>query len=114
MGNDLETIKTSLAKVNQMRCLLGTIIALVIADGLITQFLVTSRLGREWNPFLQTFVGGENFLIIKMVGSLLGAFILWEIYRKHPMVALISTLCFIVLYTGIVYWNLGVFFVTQL
>lgn len=89
------------------------LIALVVSDGLISQFLVRHGLGREGNPFLQTFVSEGNFLLIKLAGALLGALILWDVYKTQPRVALISTLSFVVLYTGIVFWNLGVFFLAQ-
>ena len=97
-----------------MKYLLLTLIALVVSDGLISQFIVRHGLGREGNPFLQTFVSEGNFLLIKLAGALLCALILWNIYKTRPRVALISTLSFVILYTGILYWNLGVFLIIQL
>ena len=97
----------------RMRCLLGALIALVISDGLISYFLVRHGLAREGNPFLQTLVGEQSFLIIKVVGALLCAFILWDIYKRRSKMALISSLCFVGFYAGIVSWNLFVFFITQ-
>ena len=96
-----------------MSCLLGAMFALVVADGLITNFIMTHGVGREWNPLLQAFVGGENFLQIKVAGAFLSALVLWNIYKKRPQMAMISTLCIAVLYTGLLYWNLGVFLVAQ-
>jgi len=95
----------------RMKYLLCALIALVVLDGLISHFLVAHGLAREGNPFLQGLVGERNFLIIKLVGALLCAFILWDIYKARPKMALISSLCFVVLYSGIVSWNLFVFFV---
>ena len=92
-----------------MRYPLGVLVALVVADGLITQFLITRGLGREGNPFLQDFIGEQSFLIIKIVGAILCAFILWDIYKRQPKMALISSLCFIALYVVIVGWNLSIF-----
>ena len=86
--------------------------ALVVADGLITNFLMTHGLGREWNPFLQTLVGGEPFLLLKVGGAFLSALILWDIYKKRPQMAAISSLCVVVVYTGIVYWNLFTVFIS--
>ncbi|GAI87899.1 unnamed protein product, partial [marine sediment metagenome] len=54
-----------------------------------------------------------NFLAIKVVGVLLAALILWDIYKHRPKLARISSLCFVGLYAGIVGWNLSVFFTTQ-
>ncbi len=97
-----------------MKYLLLTLIGLIVSDGVISQFLVRYGLGREGNPFLQTFISGGNFLLVKLAGALLAAIILWDIHKKQPRVALISTMSFVVLYTGIVFWNLGVFLITQI
>ena len=112
-GRLSKTGKGSFAQIRRIRCLLGTVFALVVADGLISSFLVTHGLRREWNPYLQTLVIDDNFLLIKVAGALLCTLILWDIYKKRPKMATISTLCIVVLYTGLLYWNLGVFFVGQ-
>lgn len=96
-----------------MRYLLGALIALVVSDGLITHSLVQRGLAREVNPFLRTLIGEGNFLVVKVLGALLAALILWDIYKQWPKLARISSLCFVVLYAGIVGWNLSVFFTTQ-
>jgi len=95
-----------------MRYLLGMLIVLVVSDGVISNFVVTRRLGWEWNPFLQNWVGKDVFLAIKVLGVFLCALILWDIYKRWPKLALIASLCFVVLYAGIVLWNLSVLFVT--
>ena len=110
----MKTISTYFTGSRRMKYLLLTLIALVVSDGLISQFIVRHGLGREGNPFLQTFVSEGNFLLIKLAGALLCALILWNIYKTRPRVALISTLSFVILYTGILYWNLGVFLIIQL
>lgn len=92
-----------------MKYLLGLLIIFEIADGVLTHFLVTSGLGREGNPFLLPLVGESGFLILKVVGVLLAALILWDIYKRFPKVALISTACFVVFYGIIVLWNLSLF-----
>ena len=96
-----------------MRLLLGTLIALVAADGVISRYLVTGRFGLEGNPFLQTWVGEEKFLVIKLVGALLAALLLWDIHKQNSKLSFVSTLCFVISYTTIVFWNLFVFFITQ-
>lgn len=105
-----KTTTSSFAGIRRIRCLLGTVFSLVVADGLISNFLVTHGLAREWNPYLQTLVIDDNFSLIKVASALLCTFILWDIYKKRPQMAMISTLCIVVLYTGLLYWNLGVFF----
>ena len=96
-----------------MRYILGALIALVISDGLISQFLIRQGLTWEGNPFLETLVAGETFLTIKVLGVLVCALILWDIYGQWPRLGLISSLCFTGLYVGIVLWNLCVFFIAQ-
>jgi len=113
-GEDLpKTITSSFAGIRRFRCLLGTMFALVVADGLISNFLVAHGIGQEWNPFLQILVSQETFLPIKVAGALLSALILRNIYRKRPQMALIASVCIVALYTLIVHWNLGIFFIAQ-
>ena len=90
-----------------MKYLLGLLILLNIADGVVTHFLVELGLGREGNPFLQGIVGQPGFMIIKVVGVIFCALILWDIYRRHPRLALVSTSCFITCYAAIMLWNLS-------
>ncbi len=95
-----------------MKYLLGLLAGFVISDGLLTHFLVGNGLAREGNPFLVPIVGGDTFLVLKVVGAILSVLILWDIYRRFPKLALISTSCFVVVYGAIVTWNLSLFFVT--
>ena len=105
----LKTAKNYFAGSHQLRLLLGTLIVLVVADGLISKFLVTQRFGIEGNPLLRTWVGEDHFLVIKLLGVLLAALILWDIHKRHPKLAFMSTLFFVTSYTLILYWNLFAF-----
>lgn len=96
-----------------MRLLLGTLAALVVSDGLISKFLVAHGFAREGNPFLQIWIDEDIFLVIKIVAAFFVALILWDMYKHHPKLSFISTLCFVMLYTIIVFWSLFVFFVTR-
>jgi len=96
-----------------MRLLLGTLIALVASDGLISKFLVVNGFAREGNPFLEVWVGEDIFLVIKIGAAFLSAFVLWDMHKHHPKISFISTLCFVISYTAIIFWNLFVFFLTQ-
>ena len=91
-----------------MKYLLGLLILFVVGDGLLTQFLVNGGLAREGNPILQPLVGDVGFIILKAAGALLCAFILWDIYRRYPRVAITATWCFVVAYVGILLWNSSV------
>ncbi len=94
-----------------MKYLLGLLAGFIVSDGLLTYFLVRHGLGREGNPFLLPIVGGDSFLVLKVVSAILAVLILWDIYRRFPRLALVSTSCFVVVYGMIVFWNLGLFFV---
>ena len=94
-----------------MKHFLGLLVVFGISDGVLTYFMVDNGLAREANPFLLTLAGELNFLILKVIAILLCAIILWDIYRRLPRAALISTSCFAVCYGGIVFWNLSWLFV---
>ena len=93
----------------QMKYLLGLLVIFVVSDGLLTQGLINGGLAREGNPILQPLVGEPGFIILKAAGALLCAFILWDIYRRFPRVAVIATWCFVGAYGVIVLWNSSLF-----
>jgi hypothetical protein len=95
-----------------MKRLLAALVALVISDGLITQLLIKGGLAREGNPFLAPFVGAGGFLVLKVVGAIICALIMWDIYRHWPKLAVMSSYCLVVAYAGIVFWNLSLFFIS--
>lgn len=107
----MKTIKGYYPAIHGMRYLLIALVALVVSDGVISHFLVAGGLGWEWNPLLRTLVGKEYFLVIKLLAALLSALILWDVYRKWPKLGLISTSCLVLVYTGMVLWNLSLFFI---
>jgi hypothetical protein len=94
-----------------MKYLLGILVAFIIMDGVLTQLLIDSGLAREANPILQPIVGDVGFIILKIVGALLCALILWDVYRHFPRVGIVSALVAVVGYGGIVAWNSSIFLV---
>ena len=92
-----------------MKYVLATLVSLVVADGIISRFIVRNGLGREANPVLQALVGENNFLLIKLAAALICALILWDLFKTRPKLALSSSLVFIVLYTAILFWNIGMY-----
>ena len=90
----------------RVRIVLGALIAAIVADGVITKFLVLNRLATEGTPFLQFWVGEDAFLVIKLLGGLLAALYLWNIYRRHPKLSIICSSVFLTAYTFIIFWNL--------
>ena len=93
----------------KMRWTLYTLFILIVADGLLTKFLVTNQYGLEGNPFLQAWVGQELFLAIKVSGAFLAILLLWIKYNKEPKLTYIIAVVSLVFYTSIVFWNLSVF-----
>lgn len=86
--------------------LVVTLACLVVADGVTTEFLVSRGLGLEANPFLQFWVRNNNFLILKLIGGVLSALLLWELHKRHTTTILITSACLVAAYTAIVFWNL--------
>ncbi|MFC1964282.1 DUF5658 family protein [Chloroflexota bacterium] len=96
-----------------MSTLLGTLIALVVADGVVSEFLIREGLASEGNPFLQVWIVDDLFLAIKLLGAFLAAILLWNIHKRKPRVAFATTVFCLVSYTVIVGWSLFIFFAAQ-
>ena len=93
--------------------LLVSLVALVVADGTITRFLIVNRLGIESNPFLQAWVESDTLLLLKLSGAGIAAFMLWRVSKKYPKITVMVTIGFIIFYSVIILWNLFVFFSAQ-
>ncbi len=92
-----------------MRFMLYTLFCLIVADGLITEFLVTNGHAIEVNPFLQAWVKQNVFLAIKISGAFLVTLFLWIKYNSMPRIIYSATVVFLLFYTGVVFWNLFVY-----
>ncbi len=88
-----------------MKILLFSLIVLNTADSVVTHFLVELNLARELNPFLANLVGQPAFFILKAVGVIFCALMLWRLYQKYPRVALTTNSVLCVSYTALVLWN---------
>ncbi len=102
----MKTLKCFTAAIFRMEYLLVALVVLCVLDGIITNFVVTNGFGREGNPLMKGLVGGWKFPVIKAMGGLLCALILWDIYKRWSKLAVISTSCLVVVLAGIVGWNL--------
>jgi len=94
--------------------MLYTLFGLIVADGLMTQFLVTNGYASEVNPFLQAWVGQNLFLAIKISGAFLVTLLLWIKYNARPKLIYRVIAVFLAFYTSIVFWNLFVYLASQL
>lgn len=104
--NQLKAFENHFAGSYQVRILLGALVAAIVADGVITKFLVLGGFAVEGNPFLCLLVEEDAFLTIKFLGGLLAAIYLWSIYRKHPKLSICCISVFLAAYTFIILWNL--------
>lgn len=107
--NIIKVPKRFSVKSHKMRLTLYTLFCLIIADGLLTNFLVTNGHALEVNPFLQAWVGKDIFLAIKVSGAFLATLLLWIKYNRKPKLTYRVTVVLLALYTGIVFWSLFVF-----
>ena len=98
-------LRTYFAGSYQIRILLGSLLAAIVADGVITKYLVLNGFADEGNPFLHFWVGKDVFLTIKLLGGLLAALYLWSIYRRHPKLSIGFSSFFLTVYTFIIFWN---------
>lgn len=96
----------------QMKYLLIVLVGFVVLDGLLTEFLINGGMAREGNPILEPLVGDIGFMLLKVAGSLFCAFILWDVYRRFPRVAIGATWVFVTAYAGIIIWNTSLFLVS--
>ena len=99
------------ARLRRVEYLLGTLLSLVVADGLISQFLIKSGTGQEGNPFLKVLVAESNFLIVKMCGAIICVLILWNMAKRLPRLIFMVSSCLVALYTIILFWNIVVFLI---
>jgi len=91
--------------------LLVFLVVLVLADGVVTRFLVSNDLGLEANPFLKMWVKSDLLFVIKLVGASLAAYILWTLYSTKPKMAWITTSIFVGAYALVMIWNIIVFYI---
>jgi hypothetical protein len=95
-----------------VRYTLYVLFGIIVADGVISQFLITGGYGSEGNPLLMSWVGGGSFLGIKIAGAFLVTLLLWVKYNANPRLVNTVAVVALVFYTTIVYWNLFAFLLT--
>ena len=84
-----------------------TILAvMVVTDGVLTNILIQKGIAREGNPVLVGIAGEASLVILKVAGAILASLVIWDISRRYPRVAFWTASIFLLVYTGIVAWNL--------
>jgi hypothetical protein len=91
-----------------MYLLIPLLVALEIADGVLTYLSVGNHLASEGNPLMQNIAATGNFLVMKTAGALLCALLLWLLYKRFPRVSLISTSSIVLFYAFVFSWNLNI------
>ncbi len=95
---------------NPIKFLIPLLVALEIADGVLTYTAVDKSLVQEANPLWQGIAGDGSFLLMKICGALVSALLLWLVARKFPRVSLITSAAIMLFYTAVYAWNLSVLF----
>lgn len=113
LGNPVKGLAMQPVPKRRMISLLATMFSLVVADGVITSFLIQNGLASEANPLLRPIVDGPAFLPLKIAAAIAGALVLWHVYLRKPSYALAGSVSVVVMYTFIVSWNIFAFIATQ-
>jgi hypothetical protein len=104
----LEKLKKYFAGSYTIRIILGSLFAAIVADGIITKYLVSKGFANEGNPFLGDWVHNDAFYTLKIFGGLLVSVYLWSIYRRHPTLSIAFSCLVLAAYTYVVLWNLSI------
>jgi len=84
------------------------LLALFLADAVITRFLVDSGMAIEGNPFLRLIVTTDQFFWLKFAGGLLACYLLWDLFKRNGKPVLVITGVFVIIFNLIVGWNVAV------
>jgi hypothetical protein len=90
-----------------------TLFCVIVADGLITEFLVNGGQASEVNPFMRVLLGQGWFLAVKVAGAFAATLLLWINYNARPRLVYTITAVFLAFYTIVVLWNLFVLVITS-
>lgn len=91
--------------------LLASIVALEVLDALTTYFLLHSGRGTEGNPILGVLPGDAKFTAVKAIAGVLCSLLLYDVYKRHPRIGLISTSLVTFGLLLIVLWNVTAYFI---
>jgi phosphoglycerol transferase MdoB-like AlkP superfamily enzyme len=104
----LEKLREYFSGSYRIRIILGSLFAAIVADGVITRYLVSREFAIEGNPLLGDWVNNDAFYVLKICGALLVLLYLWSIYRRHPRLSITFSSLLLAAYTFIVFWNLSI------
>jgi hypothetical protein len=90
----------------QIRILIGALFTAMVADGIITMYLVHGGFAQEGNPFMVSWVAENKLLTLKIGGGILVGICLWSMHLRHPRLSVIFTSILLTGYILIIGWNL--------
>ncbi len=99
------------SRMQQARYLIGLLASLVVADGLISNHIMSNGIGTESNLIIESIVGQTSFVLIKLTAAIVSALILWKVFKRYPRLGLVYVILFVIIYTGILWWNLFTWFI---
>lgn len=109
----MKGVLTFLSSRRAVRWVLVAFVLLVIADGFLTNLLIQRGIAHEWNPFLVLLAGRGALLVAKIIGAIVCALLLWDVYSHWPRLGFISSYISLLVYFGIVLWNLSLYLATH-
>lgn len=81
---------------------------LSLGDAILTQYMVSIGRVQEGNPLMARLLADNQFLWVKIIGTLLGLGLLWKVSRRFPRLAGAAALFIMVFYCGVLLWNSSV------
>ncbi len=91
-----------------VKVLIPLLVAQQTTDGILTYSAVGKDIVKEGNPLMETMAGTEGFLIMKILGAIFCALLLWLVYKKFPRVSLLVTSSIVIIYTMVLSWNFAI------
>jgi hypothetical protein len=95
---------------NAMKLLLVLLVSMMSIDGIVTYWAVTNELARESNNIVAPIAGDWQFILLKVVGAIVSALVLWNVYKHFPRIALLGANCVVVFYVVVLTWNFKTLF----
>ena len=104
----ISTDHAALTAPRRLLILLGLLLALFLADGVITRFLIDAGIATEGNPFLRAIVATDQFFWLKLAGGIIACLLLLDLYKRLGRPIYILTAVFVIIFNLIVGWNVAV------
>jgi Domain of unknown function (DUF5658) len=88
-----------------MKFLVPMLILIESVDSILTYSAVGKGVVNEANPVLKSFIGTENFIFMKISGSIVSSLLLWFVYKRFPKIGVTATITILIFYLIVLTWN---------